>query len=216
MFQDRKGLQTDELSKLRDSERLRVRREAAIELEWWRDYIIDDCVDAVRSKVLVRVPNEGIGFRLTSCLRDGREPYWLRQDALDILTVVGQRFYNDLRNNHLPVDVLLSISSLYRSAELQRELIESGANAAEISSHQAGVAFDISPNGYYKGIGKTSTTRGMESFDDENFVRLDHLLEGMENNGFCHVIREYGFREDGDQISQYMSCYHVCAVPREW
>src|SRR5260221_3049209 len=135
------------LARYRENELLRVRNKAKIELDWWGNSIING-----QQQDFVTVPKEGRGFRLTSPLRNDHEPRLLCIEAMNLLVLVSQRWINDLRNNHVDsTDVFLSVSSLYRSSELQGQLVQQGANAAKISSHQAGAAIDFDPSGYYQG-----------------------------------------------------------------
>jgi hypothetical protein len=202
-----------ERDKLRKDERLRVYRESERELEWWGDRLLVNVPEALREGALREVPSEGTGFRLIMTLKNNREPKLLNPQALSLLELIGQKWRDKLTNTSIHDDVFLSVTSLYRSRDLQRQLLRRKANAFSKSSHQAGAAIDFDPNGYYEGSKRVSVKRGDKIFNERHISALKETLEQLENEGKCRVIWEKGFKIVGETVVEYDSCYHVCVKP---
>jgi hypothetical protein len=110
----------------------------------------------------------------------------------------------------------LSITSLYRdftSQQLLRETTYSATNGT--SSHSAGAAIDIDPNGYYSGS-ERKPTRALDkdsNFNKNYMFALLGVLGDYQAQGRCNVIVEYGFKEIENEVYKYDRCYHVCLNP---
>ena len=88
------------------------------------------------------------------------------------------------------------------------------SNATDgVSPHQAGAAIDFDPNGYYSGFERSSVNRNSPNFDQRYIDSLGKVLDELQGNGFCHLIRERRFKEDEDGVKGYDSCWHVCVSP---
>lgn len=209
----------DPLCEVRSFELERVRNEAKIEMVWWGDNAIRNVREALRAGTLVKVPNEwtieGSGFRLIRNLRDGTEPNLLSPQAYGLLKLLVKRWRDDIRGYRLnTLDVLLSLTSLYRTRKIQKRLIAQGANAAMFSSHEAGMAFDIDPVGYYEGEERKAVNWKMQPFKDDYREILLHNLNSLEHARYCHVIYEMGYSLEDGKVVGHDSCYHVCVSPK--
>jgi hypothetical protein len=201
-----------ERNKLQKEERLRILRKSENELQWWGDRLLVNAPEALQKGTLREVPSEGAGFRLIMTLRNNRESKLLNPQARDLLELIGQKWKGKSTNiSH--DDVFLSVTSLYRPRDLQRQLLRKRANAFSKSSHQAGAAIDFDPNGYYEGIKRVPVKRGDKIFNEKYMSALEEVLEQLENEGKCQVIREKSFKVIGGKIVEYDSCYHVCVKP---
>lgn len=208
----------EKLDEVRLRERTRIRNEAAIEIKWWGNRIITDTDQAFNDGRLIELPDEhtegGSGFRLIGRLRGGEESRYLAPEAKELLYLVTRVWMDDIRGWRMKTDnILLSVTSLYRSAADQKKLIDEGANAAEISSHQAGMAFDIDPRAYYFGTDRRPVCKGMNNYNQEYIEVLIHVLDGLAYYNFCNVVFEYGYDIKNEKIEERTACYHVCVSP---
>ncbi|BCX14668.1 MAG: hypothetical protein KatS3mg088_351 [Patescibacteria group bacterium] len=196
------------LEELRKTERLRVNRIVEEkELPFWREEI-----ENTKPEELSEVPEIGTGYRLIYRLRNKERYPLLRKEAIDTLELIDKRWQEQYGDK-----ILLSVTSLYRTKEEQKRLIEEGKIAADISTHQAGAAIDFDPNGYYykkNGEIKPISSKDISFYSDFPQKLLEILLE-LEKEGFCNVIVEKNYREKDGKIEEYTSCYHVCALKKK-
>lgn len=197
------------LEELRKIERQRVNKIVQEkELPFWREEI-----ENTKPEELSEVPEIGTGYRLIYRLRNKERYPLLRKDAVDILELIGIRWQEQYGDK-----ILLSVTSLYRTKEEQKKLIEEGKIAADISTHQAGAAIDFDPNGYYEkeenGEIKPISSKDIP-FDSDFPQKLLGILLELEKEGFCNVIVEKNYREKDGKIEEYISCYHVCALKKK-
>lgn len=202
------------LSKLRAQELKRIKKGVEIEKDWWSDKTIED----PNSTLLANLPDEFDSFRLIFLLRNGNEPRSVRKEILDLLGEINNRWREKMKEKGIPYqDVLLSITSAYRTRELQDKLANNSQLAAKgFSAHLAGAAIDFDPKGYYvrtedkiKPINPRS-----ESYDPRYTETLKEVLLKLQEESLSHVIIEYGFRiNDNNEIEKYEACYHVAVSP---
>ncbi len=192
----------------------RVRALAQIELDWWKDNIISDPVKALAKGDLVEVPTEGESYGMIRALREDDEPRFLNPQALNMLNVIQIEWSKRIKASGLQPDVVLSISSLYRSEELQQKLINQGENAAEVSSHQAGAAIDFDPTGYYKGKERKPVSSRLDNGYDPKYTEiLRDILQELHEQGRINFIHEYKIENINGEVGKRLACYHVCVSP---
>lgn len=206
------------LGQLRAQELERIEESLGIERDWWGNKIIKD----PNSNLLVNLPDEFGSFRLIFLLRNGNEPRGVRKEVLDLLDEINNRWRGKMEEKRIPYqDVLLSITSAYRTKELQDKLADNSQLAARgFSTHLAGAAIDFDPKGYYvkKGNERKPINPRSESYDPRYTETLKEVLLKLQEENLCHVIIEYGFRiNDDGEIEKYEACYHVATSPNcQW
>lgn len=215
-----KGIQT-EIDILRTQERARILDAAKIELRWWAHHLIEDADQAIEQGKLIKIPPVGFvdgsnnyGYKVIGKLQSGKEPRLIRPEAEALLYIISKKWRDRIKlQRDLPQNqVFISVTSLFRSAEFQRELIEEGANAAEVSSHQAGMTIDIDPNGFYAGPELKSVNVEMGSIEPIYKIVLADVLSDLSPDK-CNLILEKGYRVIDGKIQEYDSCFHICVKP---
>ncbi len=203
------------LEKCRQQESQRIKAAVTIELEWWKEKIITDPVTALTTGELIALPDEGKNYRLIGNLRKNEEPRTVRPETARLLDLIQDRWIQETESLGLTTtNVFLSVTSLYRSFDLQHDLNRfSQLSARGISAHQAGAVIDFDPMGYYQGINRKSVTAYYSDFDIRYIQALQSTLDQLENENYCHVLKEKWFQQDGHSIIKFDACYHVCLNP---
>lgn len=187
-------------------ESVSIQQAVSVEHQWWYDWSIEQ---------LVEVPDEGKNYRLIWRLRTGEEPKLARPELITLLGIIEERWRLKAAACGLPTEnIFLSVTSLYRDAELQKKLKESTPLASEgFGSHGLGVAVDFDPNGYYFGEERKAISSFSPDFVPTYTMMLRQTLASLEAEELCYVIYEKRFRKDGTHIVSYEACYHVCVNP---
>ncbi|OGM01855.1 hypothetical protein A2115_00170 [Candidatus Woesebacteria bacterium GWA1_41_8] len=209
----------DSLTQVREGERFRVKKEAEQEMGWWGDQLLESYQAGLSSGRLIKVPQEflvnGLGYRLIYKIRSGQEPGYLSPVAFGLLRVITKSWDERLRDSFaMELPVFLSVTSLYRDPGLQNQFIKSGMNALPLSAHQAGMAIDLDPNGYYQGQSRASVGRGAPEFNEGLILSLGEILEQLKKDGLCNVIYEKAYEENGYTVEERLACVHICVSPR--
>jgi len=197
------------------SEINRIRELAKTDLLWWKKHLIHDTEQAVQTGLLIEIPIESTNFRLIRPLRDGSEERLLNPIATAFLISITDEWKKAL----LLIDPScrddrLSITSLYRSPILQKKLVESKANAAIVSAHQAGACIDFDPTAYYQGEERRPINMKMDDYNTAHIQILRGILREKHIRGECNFIEELSFTATPEEnIQKYSSCYHVCVAP---
>jgi len=205
----------DRVSQFLANELSRIEREVVVERAWWGGRVVAEEEAVLGSGELVEVPIEGYGFRLIGRLRKGEEPRWLRPEAYKLLLdlACGWRRELDVEEGGW-LDVFLSVTSLYRSSELQARLVLQNTRATRgLSAHGAGAAFDIDLRGYYVGECRQPVNCYSEGYNPRYMELLRVKIRELEDSGRCHAICELGCKGDDQFLSVYPVCYHVCVSP---
>ena len=129
-----------------DGELVRIREEQERERVWWSGRktmeSVDDLARSLEEGWAITVPSEGEGYRLSAKVRE--EFRVLERETFALLQDVAREWLGRINNEGtLREDVFLVISSLGRTVEFQRQLIEEGYPAAEDSTHTKLGAFDV-------------------------------------------------------------------------
>ncbi|MEK7497667.1 MAG: DUF5715 family protein [Patescibacteria group bacterium] len=206
-----------ELEQKQSAEWLRIRNKASVEGEWWGGkFQIHNIESALNNGQLMEVPGEklfgSLGFRLIGNVRNGKESNLLRPNAYSLLQMIVLEWSRKVVNVSSD-EVLLSVSSLFRTQEEQGELFKLRTNAAEISAHTAGAAMDFDPNGYFQEQKRTPVNRKKSEFKSVYIEELRKVLERFEAAGFCNVIFERGLYVFQGEVLERESCIHVCVSP---
>lgn len=206
---------TNLLQHLREEESRKINEEVLVEREWWEPRILHDENVALAEGRLMVVPDEGNHFRLIGPLRRKEEPNLLNPQAYHLLLVIQDRWLAAMSSESVSARyVRLSITSLFRSLELQKQVMQETYLASRgISAHNAGAAMDFDPNGYFSGSDRKSVQAGSEDFCDIYPLVLEQVLQELVDEGSCHVIWEKGIKVEGDLVIRYTACYHVCVSP---
>jgi hypothetical protein len=201
------------LQELLERESERIQEEAVPERAWWSNKIIEDQY----SPFLVKLQDEFDSFKLIRLLRTGKEPRVARQESLNLLKEIDQRWKARLDEKGVPHDdVLLAITSAYRTRELQDQLIAtSGLAARGYSAHCAGAAVDFDPNGYYvkQGDDRKAVCSRTESYNPQFTSTLREVVLELQQEGSCHLVLEKGYRIKNTEVEEYEACYHVAVAP---
>jgi hypothetical protein len=205
---------TLELDNLRVVESDRIQIEVIPEKIWWGEHVVDD----PSSPLLVNFPDEMEHFKLIGVLRGGKEPKLAREMAIGLVKEIDKRWQQKTEvMNVSGENILLAITSLYRTREMQDRLMVSSPLAARgYSSHLAGVAIDLDHNGYYIKQGdERIPVNSKSAFFNPVFTQiLKEVILELEKEGACHVIVEKGYRlRDSGEIEEYEACFHVVASP---
>lgn len=128
-----------------DAQLLDIKREQAIEQEWWGRYAPfytpRDITDAVRWGVLVPAHSSGV-WRISANCRS--EFHALTPPALALLEHITTLWEQGLYHRKHQGGRFLVVTSLTRPVEFQQQLLEEQATPVLQSSHTRGYAFDIS------------------------------------------------------------------------
>ena len=214
---DRSTLQ-DRLKELRAEELRRIENHVAVEQAWWSNHIIENEQQAISNGLLYEVADQGNGYYLTGQLRRRDHPNTLSANAIRLLEEIGEwwsRYIGVSKTERL----FLSVSSLYRSPELQRQLVANSYLATRgVSSHCSGNAIDFDPNGYYKALGslKNPVNSRSQDFNSKAAYFLRVVLYFLQSQGKCNVIMEKKFYLHEGAIISYHACYHVCVSPHAY
>lgn len=135
-------------------ERLHV--QLAREKQWYtgheRFQTVEDIERAVAIGKLVMVgigqSHRPIGRYLNPELHKIYPPY-LAPHAYKALQELSGLFQKEVRRQGVKEPVMMSLTSLVRSVEYQRVIVENGQLASTDSTHTTGSAFDIHAKGYY-------------------------------------------------------------------
>ncbi|MEX0690045.1 MAG: DUF5715 family protein, partial [Candidatus Paceibacterota bacterium] len=106
-------------------------------------------------------------------------------------------------------DIKLSITSLTRSSEYQKEIVNMGKLAVKNSSHTKGKSFDIDGCGYYQGeeaINPRFTEKYKEKYNPRVHKILEEILIEMKENDIINFIPEY--------YGTTNQCFHVTIAPK--
>lgn len=185
-----------------------------IEYEWWGDldpletnndinksFIDGELVEVIEDeniRPIMRLQNPDLKKWL---------PY-LSRDAHKLLIDLGKNWREKMNKENLPKDIKLSITSLTRSVEYQKEIISSGKLAVEGSSHTKGKSFDIDGCGYYKGeeaINPRFTDNYKDVYDTRVHTILREILQDLKEQGSLNFIPEYEGTTN--------QCFHVTVAP---
>jgi hypothetical protein len=124
----------------------RVRGEQSVEQLWWKEaprmQTAADIAQAVEENRAIRVQEVGEGYRLSPGIRD--EFRALERNTYALMQVVARQWLERIRRRDINnSELYLRITSLARTAEYQKSLIEQGYPAALDSTHVKLGAFDI-------------------------------------------------------------------------
>ncbi len=204
----------DTLQNLKSIESDRINTLIWQESVWYEKSVIRSEIDALNKGVLIEVSDDGDRYRLIWTLRTRTQPKSLTPKAFILLLELLNIWYESLKNYDGIDNIYLSISSLYRTLDLQSELSKTTHMASTgFSSHTTGMAFDIHARGYYSGYDRHSVVALSEEFDPLYINVIKAILENAEKQGLCHVIVEKGYRLEIDTVIEYDACYHVCVSP---
>lgn len=196
---------------LRQAEHDRIEKEVLIEREWWAGEAINDPLAAIESGFLVKVPDEGLGYRLIGSLRRGEESPYLIPDALEMLSTIARKWHEKIESAGLDSNCYLSITSLFRSHEEQEKTRKETYRATKgVSPHTSGVVVDFDPRGYFLGESRNSINWLSDDFDKRYIQYLKETLDEFEGSGYVHVINEKNYDLHGDKVVEFDTCYHVC------
>jgi len=192
----------------------RVRKLSEIERKWWKNYpayeTVDDILKDAEKGVLMKIESDE-DFKLimrfeNPDLKDW-QPY-IHKDTALLLKKVGEKWRQKMIQNGLSDKIILSITSLIRTAEYQEKLTKRGKLAMPNSPHTKGQSFDIDGCGYYEN-NKAINPRQSENYKDFYNPRvhqlLRELLEDMKKENCLNYILEY---EDTDN-----QCFHITRNP---
>lgn len=179
------------------------------EIEWWGN----------KPKNLINVPDTGEHYRLIYTLRSEKEPKQARPEVILTIEEVGKRWRQRLeelgiKNNQ---KFFLSITSLYRDENLQKQLKSKSVNANDTSSHLLGAAADIDPNAFYL-LGEDEEFKPINAknypAEEIDVLRksLFGVLNQMQREGMISFIPEYEPRENNVST---LSCFHICPKPED-
>lgn len=185
-----------------------------IEYQWWGEeksfQTQEDIQSAFEDGQLEKVDSDEniqLIMRFSNPELKKWKPY-LDKKTADILKEVGRRWRKEADKNNIEKDIRLAVTSLTRSVEYQKEIIEKGKLAVENSSHTKGKSFDIDGCGYYKGdeaINPRFTESYKNTYNPEVHTILKKILEKMKKNGRINFIPEY--------TGTTNQCFHVTRAP---
>ena len=126
------------------SELERILASQKAEVLWWRDRptmsSAEDLQKALESGVASFVPEIGIGYRISE--KVPKEFRILEKETLNLLNKIASEWTEGIKGEG-GEEIFLVVSSLARTADYQRKLIDAGYPAAENSTHTKLGAFDI-------------------------------------------------------------------------
>jgi len=201
-------------------------KETKIELDWWENDIIprSEFSKAIKKKWLIRLKNTGKTYRLTYRLRKEMEYPFAKKETELAIEEIGLRWRKNLRKELPPTldpnNFYLSVFSLYRDEEQQMELKKQTSNANDTSSHQAGAAADIDPQGFYyfnTETGKfnpinTNTSPPINILLKKLSKVLEKTLLEIEEEKLINFYSEYNPRKEKELST--LSCFHVSPNPK--
>lgn len=206
-----------------------VQQQTAIERAWIRDYGVQtydsdhEIIRAAERGQLVKV-GQGAGYMAIQKLlhweidrTDPTHPWhysapYLRPEASDLLKRIGNAWQDDMGEKRY-----LSVTSMVRSAAYQRRLTQqfrklTVASETGMSSHQAGLAFDIDGIGL-KEIGDDGDTKSINPrfpqwnprLAAEGQMILRILLDEELRQGNINYVEELPGTQE--------HCFHICVKP---
>jgi len=195
------------------------------ELLWWNNKIIrnNEIPAAIENGDLIRVPNSGETYRLVHILRSEQEPPLARPETVLAINEAGRRWREKIRQNYSESRdanrFFLSVFSLYRDEKLQHQLHLETINANDLSTHQAGAAADLDPNGFYYLDSKrflSINPRSLHPTIPPSMLPLltkflKQTLSKMKEEGLINFIAEYKPRRG--QRKSTLSCFHISPNP---
>jgi len=183
--------------------------------------------EADKEGVLIKVPHEGEHYQLIGRLR-GPDKYGTPpepDEALPSTFAMMKKLFGQwaekMKSEGLdPVLYRLAITSLYRDESLQTALSTAeGAYFAappRVSSHLAGGAFDIDPNGDYKKNtdGKYVSEQNSSPEFNPRVIELlfEVLTEEHKKNNINLVVENKIIAKD-NEVTRVPTVYHVCVNP---
>ncbi len=215
-----------------------VIRDTAIEREWLKDALvyvdIKSIKDAFLSGRLEKINPEHnylpiMRFRNPE-LNDKYPPY-LDTQAKEVLNMIGDLWRTKMTESGFDEGIRFSITSMVRSAEYQKSIVEAGKLASQDSAHTYGYAFDIDARAYYFGEDSISEVpleqqRAYENefksfgidtvespidktrpYDQRVMTILAEVLDDLQDKGLIHYLHEL----PGTQSS----AFHVCVKPTQ-
>jgi hypothetical protein len=109
-----------------------------VETRWWREVdpvdTIKEIEDRVQAGTAVRLPDSGLGYQISPGVRP--EFRVLEVNTKKLLEDVAKKWVEVLRQRRINSEsAFLRITSLARTTEFQKQLIQQGYPAAENSTH---------------------------------------------------------------------------------
>ncbi|MEX2411122.1 MAG: DUF5715 family protein [Candidatus Paceibacterota bacterium] len=200
--------------KVSEDELKKVKKLYEIEHKWWGKTkpfkINNDIEQAFQNGELVKIiedKNFRPIMRLLNPDLDKWLPYLPHQTA-DLLKKIGNEWRKRVDEENISRNIKLSLTSLTRSVEYQKKIVEMGKLAVENSSHTKGKSFDIDGCGYYEGdkaINPRFTENYKEAYNSRVHQILEEILEEMKNEGIINFIPEY--------YGTTNQCFHVTIAP---
>ncbi|OGE88278.1 MAG: hypothetical protein A3J07_00595 [Candidatus Doudnabacteria bacterium RIFCSPLOWO2_02_FULL_49_13] len=172
--------QGQDISITEQDELVRILHAQQVETQWWGHQPTMETVADIEAQVesgrAVRVPAEGRGYKISAKVKF--EFRVLEKNTYVLLQKVAESWLAELQHRGIDTkDLFLVISSLARTEEFQRQLIEQGYPAAEHSTHVRLGAFDIA-------------TRWFEENRPQLLESLTTILESMVQNETINFIPE--------------------------
>ncbi len=202
-------------SQLQANESARVQDQVLLESYRWKDEIILDLPDALKTGLFIELPDEDpeLNYRLIGVLRRNEEPRAVRKSAYELFMQIMLMWKQQTHRSSEPSDnIFLPVTSLYRTEEIQQKLRQTSPFAAiGWSAHFAGAAIDIDPAGYYRGNEPINSKH--PSFTSDYIHALIKILSEFEEEGRCHVIYETRYKSGSDGVFGTLACIHICSYP---
>lgn len=208
-------------------EHRRVMNETASERKWYPADTRYLHRESVPPDTFVKVPHEGNFYQLIWRLRkeddNGLEPEpdELRPEALSKMEEVSLLWAQEMREAGLNPDTIrLAITSLYRTEKLQTALATGdGAYFAappRESSHLAGAAFDIDPNGYFVLTPENkyiNVHKAGQIFNPQVIQILREVLVEQAKNESINFVVENKIIPHDKELIYKPTVFHICTNP---
>lgn len=200
--------------KVNEKELEKAKKLYEIEYEWWGDVnpfkTNDDIKKAFINGDLTEVRGDENIKPIMRLLNPDLKKWlpYLSKDAHNLLIDLGKSWREKMNKENLSKDIKLSITSLTRSSEYQKEIISSGKLAVEGSSHTKGKSFDIDGCGYYEGeeaINPRFTDNYEDVYNSRVHTILRESLKDFKEKGLLNFIPEYEGTTN--------QCFHVTVAP---
>ncbi|GEM_PF-1445155 len=177
-----------------EAETERILAEQAVEMKWWKEArkftTQAEVGDAMTSGALMRVPDSGEGYKI-EIKGVPEERRCLTEAAATLLQEVARAWIIQAQKENVENAQFLVVTSLTRSTEYQRKLQEAGIYpAAEDSSHERGLAFDVAIKWFRKNAPRAAEI-------------LQGVLEELKRQGMINFIDE-----------TTVGCFHICPSPK--
>ncbi|MEK7605557.1 MAG: DUF5715 family protein [Patescibacteria group bacterium] len=199
-------------------------KETARERQWYpsdQRYLHQE---SVPENTFVKVPHEGSYYQLIWRLRKADdkglepEPDELRPEALSKMEEISLLWAQKMKEYGLNPDTIrLAITSLYRTEKLQTSLTTGeGAYFAappRESSHLAGAAFDIDPNGYFVLTGENTYVnvhKAGQVFNPQVIQILREVLVEQAKNESINFVVENKIVPSDKVLTHKPTVFHVC------